>query len=161
MNTVTECCWQNSYCWGKGSPLNVFTNMCCATCAAVFFVLFFSSSSPDSPSHLLLCTHLHSRQALSLFCEPSGYRSVHSMISSYTMAGFVLLRLYLCVWVFALIVDSCVYLFVALECLTKVDLILMRSADLYKHTHALTDSLIFVVFFFGLQIYSRGRRMWK
>lgn len=60
----------------------------------------------------------------------------------------MLLRLYLCVWVFALIVDSCVYLFVALECLTKVDLILMRSADLYKHTHALTDSLIFVVFFF-------------
>lgn len=59
----------------------------------------------------------------------------------------MLLRLYLCVWVFALIVDSCVYLFVALECLTKVDLILMRSADLYKHTHALTDSLIFVVFF--------------
>lgn len=75
----------------------------------------------------------------------------------------MLLRLYLCVWVFALIVDSCVYLFVALECLTKVDLILMRSADLYKHTHALTDSLIFVVFFFffGLQIYSRGRRTWK
>lgn len=62
----------------------------------------------------------------------------------------MLLRLYLCVWVFALIVDSCVYLFVALECLTKVDLILMRSADLYKHTHALTDSLIFVVFFFFL-----------
>lgn len=59
----------------------------------------------------------------------------------------MLLRLYLCVWVFALIVDSCVYLFVALECLTKVDLILMRSADLYKHTHALTDSLIFVGFF--------------
>lgn len=73
----------------------------------------------------------------------------------------MLLRLYLCVWVFALIVDSCVYLFVALECLTKVDLSLMRSADLYKHTHALTDSLIFVVFFFGLQIYSRGRRTWK
>lgn len=123
---------------------------------------FSSSSSPDSPSHLLLCTHLHSRQALSLslFCEPSGYRSVHSMISSYTIAGFVLLRLYLCVWVFSLIVDSCVYLFVALECLTKVDLILMRSADLYKHTHALTDSLIFVVFF-GLHIYSRGRRTWK
>lgn len=63
------------------------------------------------------------------------------MISSYTIAGFVLLRLYLCVWVFSLIVDSCVYLFVALECLTKVDLILMRSADLYKHTctHRLTD----------------------
>lgn len=62
----------------------------------------------------------------------------------------MLLRLYLCVWVFALIVDS--YLFVALECLTKVDLILMRSADLYKHTHALTDSLIFVVFFWTTDI---------
>lgn len=128
----------------------MFTNTCCATCEAVFsniFFFFFSSSSPDSPSHLSLCTHLRSRQALSLFfCEPSGYRSVHSMISSYTIAGFVLLRLYLCVWVFSLIVDSCVYLFVALECLTKVDLILMRSAVLYKHTHAPTDSLIFVVF---------------
>lgn len=64
----------------------------------------------------------------------------------------MLLRLYLCVWVFALIVDSCVYLFVALECLTKVDLILMRSADLYKHTHALTDSLIFVGFFWTTDI---------
>lgn len=68
----------------------------------------------------------------------------------------MLLRLYLCVWVFALIVDSCVYLFVALECLTKVDLILMRSADLYKHTHALTDSLIFVVFFFLDYRYTAG-----
>lgn len=68
----------------------------------------------------------------------------------------MLLRLYLCVWVFALIVDSCVYLFVALECLTKVDLILMRSADLYKHTHALTDSLIFVVFFFLGYRYTAG-----
>lgn len=80
------------------------------------------------------------------------------MISSYTMAGFVLLRLYLCVWVFALIVDSCVYLFVALGCLTKVDLILMRSADLYKHTHALTDSLIFVVFFFWTTDIQQGKK---
>lgn len=135
----------------------MFTNMCCATCAAVFFVLFFLRLLLIRP--LTSCSaHIYIADRLSLFCEPSGYRSVHSMISSYTMAGFVLLRLYLCVWVFALIVDSCVYLFVALECLTKVDLILMRSADLYKHTHALTDSLIFVVFFFWTTDIQQGKK---
>lgn len=107
-------------------------------------------------AHIYIADRLS--RSLSLFCEPSGYRAVHSMISSYTIAGFVLLRLYLCVWVFSLIVDSCVYLFVALECLTKVDLILMRSADLYKHTHALTDSLIFVVFFFWTTDIQQGKK---
>lgn len=134
--------------------------MCSQTCVVplvrlFFFVLFFLRLLLIRP--LTSCSaHIYIADRLSLFCEPSGYRSVHSMISSYTMAGFVLLRLYLCVWVFALIVDSCVYLFVALECLTKVDLILMRSADLYKHTHALTDSLIFVVFFFLDYRYTAG-----
>lgn len=109
-----------------------------------------------------LCTHLHSAPTNSPSLSPSSPLAIGpSMTSSFTIACIVLHEVCMCVWrewyTGGLYMCSSyslfmfVYLFVALECLSGVDVILMRSGVLYTyswvyrntHTHKQTCTLAF------------------